>query len=469
MFRSRFLIAAGSLAIANVISRLAVFAALIVLARQVALDSFGELSVAVALAAAGFAVSEWGMDTIAVRTIARRPERAGSVVASLLLGRVATTILAFSALLLYSVVFLEPEVRDLTVVVVFGSLLSSLAKSGRVPFIAFDRISVEAVIGSGERILVLLLVLVGVVVFPGNVWVFAWAVCIAAALSLFASWDALARNVTFRWTQWARRARRMVWAATPIGLNALAVWIYYRASLVILMSARGSAEAGLLGAISLVTTGFGIATQSIVQILIPRLARMRRNSEVSSNALQSILSHAAIVAGALAVSLAALSGPLLKWVFGSAYLPATSAFALLSAHVFFIVLTPVAATILRVYGHQSVMLAIAIGGACGSLIAAAITVPAIGLMGAVISILVGECLVLVGTMVWIVFGAKIVKGNVLIYPAAFIALTLICSVVTMASTAGGLLITMGVLAIAVTKWRSAEISAAMELMEKRKY
>ncbi len=377
---------------ANSGARLLGFAGLAILARVLDVEEFGTVAAALALGTAVFVVSEWGLETIYIRSAARRPNNDAAVFAAFLASRAITALVGIGAALWVGRIAGVPFLLGATVVA--GYVLSSFAKSLRTPYIAAERVQIEAIIGTVERVVVFaVLVSCLYLTSPGS-WIFGTAVMAGALVALGASLLAL-RPVWKPTMVSLRRVKAMLLASTPIGVNAIAVWTYYRASLLILSSMGGASAAGLLGAVSTITMGIGVVSQSMVPILLPRIARLGIGSE-SSDIILIGVQRAMMQLGVIVAAVTLVLSPLIiKLAFGPAYADAIPLLMLLSVHAFFLIVTPVLATVLRANGRQSVMLRAALAGAGASLIVAVVLVIPAGAAGAAVATLIGELVVFV--------------------------------------------------------------------------
>src|SRR5690606_20750614 len=124
---------------------------------------------------------------------------------------------------------------------------SAYARSLRVHSVAQGLVGTEAKVATVGRLTVFLLVLSIVWLGFQSPLMYAFSLSVGALLSIGLSIRAVA-GCRWRGAYDRRRATHLLQAAMPIGLNALAVWTYYRSSVLILSHVAGSAEVGLLGA-----------------------------------------------------------------------------------------------------------------------------------------------------------------------------------------------------------------------------
>jgi len=390
----RLLLNAATLAASNLLSRVLLFVGLALVARRIPVESFGVLSVSIALGTAAFVASEWGLDLRALQAYARRPHRISGVLGDVVAVRLFTAAVAFGAFLLLGTL-VEGSGTALFALVIGAYVISALAKSLRMPFIAVGESSTEALLATLERTVGFALIVLCLSVIDEKPWLFGASLLCAAVLAVMLS----VRAATTRWrpnrSASLRRCRVLLASATPMGVNALAVWVYYRASLLLLAEIEGQQAAGVLGAVSLVTMAFGVAGQGFILSIAPRIASVDRlrNEDVEATAtLVRYVGQSALLCAAVL----SISAPfLVKLLFGEGYLAGVDVLRILSLHVFFLLTTPLLATALRFHGSPADVARFAVAGALLSLASGVALISWIGAVGAAVATLVGETLVFV--------------------------------------------------------------------------
>jgi O-antigen/teichoic acid export membrane protein len=393
----RLLTNAAVLTVSNVISRALLFVGLALLARRISVADFGSVSVATAWGGAAFVACEWGFDIRALQAYARRPHRVGALLADVIVLRLLLSAIGFAAFFLLGLYL--GQVGSLILGLVIGSyVLSALAKSMRIPFIAAGRGSAEAKLATFERVSGFGLLLVGLVLIENvsrHVWIYGASLMLAALATTVLSFVAVTRNWPLRWRPNVRRWRTLLFSATPMGVNALAVWAYYRANLLILSKLEGAHSAGVFGAISLITMAFGIAAQSFVLTLAPRIARIANFGERDGEALIVLIRYVGYGGVLCAISLSVAAPLTVSVLFGSQYAAGVDVLRILSLHVFFLLTTPLVAVTLRMHGAPADMARFAIYGALVSIFTGLALIHVLGITGAALGTLLGEATVFV--------------------------------------------------------------------------
>jgi len=319
-----------SLGVGQVVTRLAGFAVVIVLARSLGEADFGRYTVAVGVVGILALVIQLGMGGYLVREGARAPDLLNRLLGHVLVLR---TVLGVLAVLVAAAlgVLLGYDRITLTVLVVLAvaAVVRELANSYQAVLLALERARDAAALQAGQAVAIAAGPLLAVVLGGGVVTV-ALATLAGAAITLPWSWRRLRR-------QWGERARieltgiRTTLAVSAVfaashGLHSVLTYL----DSVMVHGFLGNVETGLYGAAYRVLLGVFLVPAVYMDAttrMISRLAHTDRGRmvEVYSRAV----AHMTMVGVALGAGGAILAGPILELLYDEPYLRATGALAIL--------------------------------------------------------------------------------------------------------------------------------------------
>jgi len=385
-----------SLGLAGVASRVAGFAVVILLARELGRADFGRYTVGVGVAAILGLLIQLGMGGYIVREGARAPEALGRILGHVLilragLGAVAVAVaIGFGLLSGY-----DRTTLVVVAVLTLAGVLSVLAASFEAVLLALERARDAAVIKAGRDI----------------------GLALAAALAVLLGYSVIGVSiavlaVALLTVPWAWRRLRRRWGGRP-GLRlsgvrtTLAVSAAFAASSglhriltyldsVMVHAFLGNVETGLYGAAYRVLLGLTLVPAIYVDAttrMISRLAATDR--ERMTEVYASVVAHLSMVGVALGAGGAILAGPILDVLYDESYARASGALAILLASAIFAVpvwVTAMTCYSLNLQNRVAIIWAIALAG---NALVNLYAIPAFGIEGAAAATLGAEAFAMV--------------------------------------------------------------------------
>jgi O-antigen/teichoic acid export membrane protein len=230
-----------------------------ILARSLGAAEFGLLFLVTSMAGFAHVVVEWGQDSYLVREVARRPQRAGSLLGTSIALRVAGGVLACAPTFLVArLIGYDLRTRELAAVAVAATLPAVVARGYGVVFRGRERMDYDAAVNVLAKALAL--VLTAAAVAGGGrllAAILAQGVASAAALPLAAFF--LRRLTSARLSASRDVARELVRGGTPF------------AAMVLTISAQGYLEAVVLSTLApaVVVGWYGAARMVMNALLTP--------------------------------------------------------------------------------------------------------------------------------------------------------------------------------------------------------
>ena len=414
-----------SLGLAQVASRVAGFAVIILLARELGRADFGRYTVGVGVAAILGMLIQLGMGGYIVREGARSPEALSRILGHVLLLRAGLGAMGVAVAIGFGLIsgYDRPTLVVVAVLTLAG-VLSVLTASYEAVLLALERARDAAVIRAGREIGLALAA--GVAVLLGyRVIGVSIAVLAVALLTLPWAWRRLRR-------QWSGRpslrlsglrttlAVSAVFAASQ-GLHRILTYL----DSVMVHAFRGNIETGLYGAAYRVLLGLTVVPAIYVDAttrMISRLAATDR--ERMTEVYARSVAHLSMFGIALGAGGAILAGPIIDLLYDESYLRASGALSILLASAIFAVpvwVTAMTCYALNLQNRVAIIWAIALAG---NALVNLYAIPAFGIEGAATATLGAEALAMVlmtmllrranvRASVFRTFGKPIVAGAVM--------------------------------------------------------
>ena len=310
-------------------SRLLTFLSLVYVARQLGVQSFGQVNFAYAIFMYSTLLTHLGLMTFGTREVARHPGQIQHQVAHILSLRMALTLASFLLLLAFTyLVSLGAQLKFL--IVLFGLSLFPTAALMDWAFKGVERMNVVGLIEIVRAVPYLVLVLVWVKE-PSHVLripiFFFLSTLLAAVLGL----ALFRRDYGFPRPQvelafWKRAMQESL----PLGFGFLLLQVYYLTDTVLLGFLRGAVSVGLYSAAYKVAAFVLVMGGLFFETTFPVISRYYKQA---SERLPWLLNSSLRVTTLLAIPMAAggtvLAGPILMSLYGREYRAATIAFQLL--------------------------------------------------------------------------------------------------------------------------------------------
>lgn len=316
-------------------------------ARHLGLREFGAYALVVAVVPLLASVIDFGISTMAVREIARRPQDAAQIVSTTF-----TIILAFAAagsLLVLATLPALPyggEVRAALAIAVAGLFMLLLSTVPGIVFQSAMRLELQAVVDLTSGIANLGLVLL-VIALGGGLHAIVAAWVAAAALASVVAYVLGLGLLRFRPRLDRRLARLLLGRALPIGLAFVASAIHFRVDMVLLSVLQPFREVGIYGAAFRFLEHSLFAPLLFMGALFPVLAGYVARADPRLEAtVQRAFTFLLLLAIPAAVGVVILAEPLITFLVGADYRQAATPLRILSVAVLFAFVNPLFTNIL---------------------------------------------------------------------------------------------------------------------------
>ncbi len=287
-------------------------------------DGYAALSYAITLATVAEVFMDLGLHQVTIRSIGADPTRAGRLLQTSLLLKLAPgagMIVVFTLVAIASRP--EPEVRLASAIVLVSATMRSYLLTARGILQGLERFGHDALITTLDR--ALLLAACGVALWHGAGVIGVSLTFLGARVVSAAAGVVLAsRHVTDRVFD-ADLWRRLPAEALPIGVFLLVLNLYNRIDMLMLGKMTGLREIGLYGAAYPVYEGLTYGAAVVSAVLAPRLARLWTVEPPAFGRL-ALRSAAAVAGLALVVALVVwpFASIAMTWIFGADKLDAAS-------------------------------------------------------------------------------------------------------------------------------------------------
>ncbi len=367
------------------------------LARRIAPAGFGAVGLAQSIISYLGLLSDSGLSVIALRDGAQDPSRLDGLIRSITGLRLALSC-ALVPVGLLAAQFLPFSESSLNVLRVFALSLPLQALAVDWVFRALQRMHYAAITQLATAALTLLLT-IAFVHNPRHLGRVPWLGVATGAAAVALSLYLLGRtghrlSVSFQFN----RSKRYLAQSLPLCAASFAITLYIQANFLILGKVHGDAEVGMYAAASKIAGVAFTITSLYFSAMAPALMELSARSPRDAARLlaESVRVTAAGACGLVAIG-AAGSGFVLRWVFGTPFLPATNALAVLLCSGGVVAVTSNWGQ-LAIASHRERLLlwATALGGIANLIVCAAL-VRRYGSLGAAIGNLAAE--VVVGAVV----------------------------------------------------------------------
>lgn len=332
--RNTFWLLAG-----QVISRVLKFGLVAYAARMLGVEAIGSLTYATALTTLSFTFSDVGLGTLLVREY-QKSEQPGRLVVTLAKFKALlvalSAIVACSAYLIFGgapgpllLLALATTMFDVT-----RDFVTSIAR-------AKEKGHLEAIILSVEGVLT---VTFGFLILAahGTIFALAGAYALAALVTLLVAGAIFFPEFRYRGNSEDHRAiRQMVKDLWPFAAAAAIAVIFTQVDAVLLGRMNGPEDAGLYGAGSRIMQILLVLPALIGVSVLPTLSRLKSESAAQARIVRGALSGVLLLAVPLAWGGAIMAPAVLSLVYGSAFAPGGTAFALLLFSFLFFAVTTV--------------------------------------------------------------------------------------------------------------------------------
>ena len=390
---------AAALAFANVVTKGALFAWQIVLARLLGAAEYGVYGTIGALLAIGAAIPEFGMGLLVLRDVARRPQDAARYLGATLtlqplLAALGYVVLLGAAWLLgYSM-----ELRALLALAAVSLLVDALGNMCHNQLLAQERMVIPSLIAVGH--VAALLTLGGAALLLGwGLWGL-YAATIAAGLGRAAVyWAALGRTGV-RPTLPADRAlmRALLRDGWPIALNAFLFLAYQHTDKLLTTAVLGAEGTGQLMAGFVIVFGvIELLSTTVLVAVFPMMSRMwgegqRRLFQVL---MEKLAFFNLLFSVPIAIFTSLLAVPLSALLFGAGFTKTASVLEVLIWYTVVTMVNNVFAQALLIQNRQRRLLMIRASGLALNVALLLALLPLLDVQGAAVATLLAELMIMV--------------------------------------------------------------------------
>lgn len=386
-----------------------------ILARSLGPSDFGVWATALAFVSLFQFLTDFGVEQVGIQRMSQEPEREaewlGAVLGVRSLGAVGASLICLAALQLLSE---EGNVRVVGMVLAItilgtapGSLLAVFESRLRAG-VTMTLLTLQSLSWFGGVVLV--------AVLGGDVLDYAWAFVVAAIITSLGHLVATRRFARVALRRGRELWRPMVRVALPLGIAGVMSTIYYRIDAVLVFELASAREAGFYGAAYRFLDPLHLFPMGVMGAIFPVLAAVHgRDPERVRRLVQAGADYLAVVSLPILAGSLALSGPLVRLVFGPGFERAAGLVPILMLAFIFVSFGYLSGYLVPVLGLQWRFAAYATGGAVANVVLNVLLIPRYGAYGAAWTTVATEAFVLTLCLVTVLraLGVVPVPGRIL--------------------------------------------------------
>lgn len=360
------------------------FVLVMAIGRILGREGLGVYTLATAFLQVFVLIPNFGLDTLAIRDVARDRRRAGSYFAEMMGAKLALTLPA-CLLMLGAVELLHypPETTTAIRLLCLALLADPLAEAAAAVYQGFERMEFMTMASGGMKIVVTGVSLALLARGAGVVDVL--VVQVAGSFAVIPVHLLLLRRLSLRIPQRPSRAGMMtlLHEAYPLFLTNLVGLLYFRMDVVMLSKLRDEAEVGLYGAAYSVLRALVMIPSIFVTAIYPVLSRLYGNDGASLRRLCDTAFRYQLAVGLpLVAGLSTLAPETMHLVYGDDFAPSGPALRILIWTLFFFFTNTLLGYMLFTAGKQRSFLSIKLIALAVNGVANAILIPRYGIQGA---------------------------------------------------------------------------------------
>lgn len=377
----------------------------IVLARWLGPDGFGQWALITSLAAVLSTLADGGFQPLTIRDLAAEPGKSRPYYRKTLRARLVLSGLAAVGLLIWGGWF-QTQSAPWAAFALGAALLfpEAYLRAGQALINARERMGLTSALSLGQAGLSALAVIVIVLAGGGVIG----ALIGLTAVNLAAAWwmTRLARPFLLDETPEPRSARRLFATAFPYGLLALLAIIYFRLDVIMITSLRGAAEAGYYNAAFRLFEAGWILPSALAGALFPLMSRQLAGDDRAglSRTYGQAVRLLTLASAPAAAAMIFYGGRLTTGLFGAEYGPSGPVLTVLGlSWLLFFVNAPIG-NVLAASGLMAKFVPWAAANIGLNVVLNLVLIPPFGAVGAAGATLICEAVSLV---IQLVFGRKI--------------------------------------------------------------
>lgn len=370
----------------------------LVLSRHLGVAGFGQFNYLFAFLYFFLAINDLGVNTIVVREISKRPDRAGEIIGTMLSFRLLLG--ALSLLVIWAGVLAAGFPRDLRVALALFAIMLPL-NALRLPAVVFQsrlRFEYGAMADISTRVATTGLVLAAAGLGAGLIGVTV-ALVAGEVIGVIVTGRLAMRLVRPVWRVDPRYWRLVLRWSLPLGLAGVLSAVVNRVDFFMLERMTDLQQLGLYGAAYKVTNLVERLPQMIVVTLYPLMARQAHED---LRALRALYRRSVLTLGGLAVVMALvvtlLAGPIVRTLFGAEFTEAARALRILVWASACLYMALPGGFALISLGRVRMNLMTLIAGAAANVALNVIWIPRLGFVGASLATAAAFAVILVTTL-----------------------------------------------------------------------
>lgn len=371
-------------------------------ARYLGAEGFGILSFALAFAAIFGVFADIGLSTLTTREVARDKTLAAKYLGNIAVVKVALGVVVFGAIALTINLLGYPQQ---TINVVYFIALSVIVNAfilmfqsvfmayERMEFVAIGRV-LEGITRLGGALLVIRLGL-GVVDFA-SVFLMAGLLCLAYSAAVSVRKFAIPK-IEIDWLFW----KKMLGQAWPFGLTMVFAGVIYWISSVMLSLMQGDEAVGWYSGAYRMVISLIFIFSSYSRAIFPVMSKFYASSPDSMRLVfERSVKFAIMFAGPIGIGTTLLADKLTLSILGPGFFQSIIVLKILIWYASISFISAVFAELFNAVNKQRIVTIIAGGDSILNILLNVVLIPRYGYIGASITAVINECLILVVVLVW---------------------------------------------------------------------
>lgn len=397
------------LAFSELITKIISFIIVIIVARYLQEINFGKYSFAFAYTSFFAIVSDLGLDTLAIRDIARNKESAGKLFVNTSLIKFVLSIISF--VLLVAIINLMDYPQDtILAVYILGiyTLINSFNQLFRSVFRAFEKMKYEAIVRIIEKAITLFLIIYLISNGYGLIEIVSVFLIASVLTFILSGYFTISRFIEIKFELDPVIMKRTFKEALPFGFTAIFIVIYFRIDTVMLSLMVGDEAVGLYNASYNIIDGLtGLVAGSIGGMALPVMSRYfvsvekRKYLKITYIQLFELLFIGGLF---ISIFVTIFARDIIQLFYGSEYLDAVASLKILIWAFFIICISTISSTLLNSIGKQKIVTFGTGIGASLNIILNLLLIPYFSFLGAALATVITE---IVGLSIYLYYSTKL--------------------------------------------------------------
>lgn len=401
------------LACAELITKIISFMIVIIVARYLQEINFGKYSFAFAYTSFFAIISDLGLDTLAIRDIARNKESAGKLFVNTSLIKFVLSIISFVLLVVIINLMNYPQDTILAVYILgIYALINSFNQLFRSVFRAFEKMRYEAIVRIIEKVITLFLIIYLISNEYGLIEIVSVFLIASVLTFILSGYFTISRFIKIKFELDTILMKKIFKEALPFGFTAIFIVIYFRIDTVMLSLMVGDKAVGLYNASYNIIDGLtGLVAGSLGGMALPVMSRyfvsVENRKYLKITYIQ--LFELSLIAGLLiSIFVTIFAEDIIQLFYGSEYLDAAASLKILIWAFFIICISTISSTLLNSIGKQKIVTFGTGMGALLNIILNMLLIPHFSYLGAALATVITE---IVGLSIYLYYSTKLLDIN----------------------------------------------------------